>query len=355
MATGNNGNFGNIMAGKASAQTQTGGNTPPAGGGNASSVANSAKTSVKLDKFLDDLGTDKFDLDRHELDKESLLTDRTNKLLDKATKHANIDEAKNSFKIAGKIDTSELERLVKDKKYNEDEIERAKKSGLSTKSFDDRLAKTNSKLEKHVRKLENHMQDHVARWDQAVEAAENGKETLLTKLQRQYDKVEKTILNDKDLSDEARSAKIDKLREHHSYAVEQIHDAHTDLVRDVKADRTSILDEIAKDVKRETGLDMSLYAKAKGNSPQDLTKSGAELGTMEKLWTKNTGMGKGITALGTLAILHGGYKIINPEVNPETGKSEISGGNVAEAGAGMLALISQVMSNKGVQAAVRAV
>ena len=270
--------------------------------------AGATKAPLKFDKFLEKLGDDNLDIKNTTLEKESLLDERTTNLLKNAKDHADVNGTADSFNKTGKVDTKEIKRLVGDKKWYTEQIEEAKKSGSSAKTYEDALKKVEDKLTKQVSKLESNMQDHVSLFDNAVKAADEGREKMIKQLQKRFEAEEKAILQGGG-TEEAKAASIGKLRGRLEFGLEKIHEAHTDLVRDVKSERVSTLESIAKDIKGETGLEINIHGKALSSASKVAGEAEKGLGSLGEL-KKYAGKNKVLAGVIGVGAVYGLYKAL---------------------------------------------
>lgn len=321
----------------------------------------SAGYSVETTKFEDALkkiGDKDFKVEDIKLDTDSALSKSAKRAVDRAQGgHGTLEDG--SFEHtrgSTTVSTEKLKELAQEKKDLEEQIKLDKELKYDTSGSEKELLNKNEEIKLEAEKIEGRLQDHASAWKEAgdsVVASETQQAAKINeavaKAKRSVDEQVRTGGMNKDEAKVLKRQIDDQGRE----LGKKLKSAHGDF-KELRAESARNLKSTIREVESEAGVKLKIN-EALTNVSQDITKAGGELSTMEKLWSKNSTGGKAISGLGALAVLHGGYKIISPDVNPETGKSEISGGNVAEAGAGMLALISQVMSNKGVQAAVRAV
>ncbi len=252
------------------------------------------------------------------------------------------------------LTTAKFEELAKRKKDLEDSISERKafdpKADVS--GLQKSVTKIDSEISKHNDLMSREMSRSKERFLASKDALLTNHDKVMDEITKKRYKIEDDLVKQRDaatITQAEYESKVGNLQKNYEELTGQLKNRHEKLI-ELHNEHIEGIDSAAVEAERHSKLKMNL-----GKATSTTEKAAQGMGrddVIGKLWSNHQTGGKIITGLGGLAVLHGTYKMLNPEVNPETGKTEISGTNVAETGGGLLTLIVQALRNPGVEKAV---
>ena len=273
------------------------------------------------------------------LDGEDVLGKKAITAIEKANSHATINEDGHFSPTASRAKrTVDIEELAKDKKALQEKLA----SPDRPEGFDSRrkadIEEIDKNIAKHGKEVSGNIAENAKLHFAAIDELEASKNKLLTEgrdaVNAEVIKLKKAGIKGEDLK-----IKTDVLEQNYHNFEKEVKEQLKGKIA-LHEEHIEKLGQAAKKLEEHSGIKTTI---GKVSTSVDGVKT---IETAEKGFMANIkGGNKWASGLGTLALLHGGYKLMSPELD-EKGERKGLGFDLAEASAGALALLSQAMNDK---------